>query len=451
MKPIIQQLNHSYAARSTQIRHAIDEHRNWIEAQLAVQMSDAVILHVAFGIHNAAIKQLLGYEDSKAPLSASLARVAERLEHAATPDGFVPMDELTTHRVIEGLRESLSSSAEKSWVYSMTWIDGPVLLRLREVPVPVVSLTIGYRGGPDSSMESQQDLLIVPKRGLESVISMLKRLHASHGKARLKVGRGDGQLISNCTWDQLTLDQSITNLLKHDFELFFEREHWFRQMGLPFRRGYLLHGPPGCGKSSAIRAMTCSRGLTAYTMRFFNPHVDDGDLDDLFSRAAQNAPSMVILEDIDRVFPRVGHSKTQISLQALLNALDGVGTGEGIITVGTANEPTALDPAILKRPGRFDRVVLFPLPTPDLRREYFQKLPISLADPDLDLIADETDGMSFAQLREIHILAAQLAFVDGREIVAEDLLDAVWKLRQSSLFGTLKSESAGFVRRSPKG
>jgi SpoVK/Ycf46/Vps4 family AAA+-type ATPase len=59
---------------------------------------------------------------------------------------------------------------------------------------------------------------------------------------------------------------------------------------------------------------------------------------------------MVLLEDLDRAFPKTGETKSRISLQALLNCLDGVGTGEGIVVVATANEPTILDPAILRGP-----------------------------------------------------------------------------------------------------
>jgi SpoVK/Ycf46/Vps4 family AAA+-type ATPase len=82
----------------------------------------------------------------------------------------------------------------------------------------------------------------------------------------------------------------------------------------------------------------------------------------------------VLLEDLDRAFPNPGEMRSSISVQPLLNCLDGVATGEGIIVVATANEPAILDPAILRRPGRFDRVVHFPNPTPELRREYFRRM-----------------------------------------------------------------------------
>jgi chaperone BCS1 len=236
----------------------------------------------------------------------------------------------------------------------------------------------------------------------------------------------------------------VVALLKDDFESFFEREAWFRKMRLPFRRGYLLHGPPGNGKSTAIRAMMTSRGLTAYTIRFFDEHVDDSCLDSLFARAAKEAPAIVLLEDIDRSFPRTGPSKTKISLQQLLNCLDGVASGEGIITIATANEPTALDPAILRRPGRFDRVVAFADPTPELRHQYFVRMHPAFACVNLDEAVEQSAGFSFAQLREAFIMAAQTDFSEDGVIDLDDLLNSIWSLRGSLSHGSMKP-SAGFA------
>jgi SpoVK/Ycf46/Vps4 family AAA+-type ATPase len=207
------------------------------------------------------------------------------------PHNHIPLYDLTLHRVSGRSDESLIYGAEDAWAYEIESTDGHVLLQLRNLPTAVIALYAAYHGGPESNDESRQDILIVPKNGLEALISMLKSLHISDGKARLKVGHSPARAITECSWDSLTLDTAIVSLVRDDFEMFFERERWFRDMGLPFRRGYLLHGPPGCGKSTAIRAMITSRGLTAYTMRFFAPRVDDDDLDHLFTSAAQNAPS----------------------------------------------------------------------------------------------------------------------------------------------------------------
>jgi len=109
-----------------------------------------------------------------------------------------------------------------------------------------------------------------------------------------------------------------------------------------------------------------------------------------------------LLEDLDRAFPTEG-KRTQeraVNFQTLLNYLDGVGSQDGVIVVATANDPTCLDPAILKRPGRFDRVVQFRNPDADLRRQYYQRLNLTLAGERFEISIEQTEGFSFAQLRE---------------------------------------------------
>jgi transitional endoplasmic reticulum ATPase len=126
----------------------------------------------------------------------------------------------------------------------------------------------------------------------------------------------------------------------------------------------------------------------------------------LFEKASENTPALIILEDLDRAFPTEG-KRTQertVSFQTLLNCLDGVGTQDGVIVVATANDPTCLDAAILKRPGRFDRVVQFRNPDRDLRREYYQRLSPVLTGDQFDIAIEQTEGFSFAQpAGDLHI------------------------------------------------
>jgi ATP-dependent 26S proteasome regulatory subunit len=84
-------------------------------------------------------------------------------------------------------------------------------------------------------------------------------------------------------------------------------------------------------------------------------------LTELFDLATRNQPSLVLFEDLDRLYSpgasRRDENRTGITLQHLLNAIDGVGSREGVIVVATANDVATLDPALTQRPGRFDRVV----------------------------------------------------------------------------------------------
>jgi hypothetical protein len=440
----MQELNHTYSTRTDAIRRAVDSHKDWIEDRLGVGLTDAVILSTALSFCDAAIPKLIGYSDRSAPVMTAIRRLTERIKSVEAPPACVPLIGLERERAIDSWRDQLATRNKEFAAYSLTWVDGPIVMQLRDLANPLIALSVRYHEGPHSSSESAQDVVVIPRSAVESFVSLLKAITVTDGKPRLKVGQDGGRVVSRCNWDQLVLDPTVVALLRDDFESFFEREAWFRNMRLPFRRGYLLHGPPGNGKSTAVRAMMTSRGLTAHTIRFFDEHVDDASLDALFSRAAKEAPAIVLLEDIDRSFPRTGQSKTKISLQQLLNCLDGVASGEGIITIATANEPTALDPAILRRPGRFDRVVLFADPTPELRRQYFVRMHPAFAAIDLDQAVEESAGFSFAQLREAFIMAAQTDFSDDGVIDLDDLLNSIQSLRSSLLFGSMKT-SAGFA------
>jgi ATP-dependent Zn protease len=147
----------------------------------------------------------------------------------------------------------------------------------------------------------------------------------------------------------------------------------------------------------------------------------------MFEEAGANTPSLVILEDLDRAFPMEGERTREraVSFQTFLNCLDGVGTRDGVIVVATANDPTCLDPAILKRPGRFDRVVWFRNPDAELRRLYYGKFNPILSGKGFEIAIDKTEGFSFAQLRETYILGAQAAFEHGREVTTADIMEAI--------------------------
>jgi hypothetical protein len=88
------------------------------------------------------------------------------------------------------------------------------------------------------------------------------------------------------------IDVNVSQLQKNDFGTFWSRETWFRERNLPFRRGYLLHGPPGNGNTSAVRVMMTGQNLDAYTLHFFDSRTEDSNLDDLFDKAYRDRPAM---------------------------------------------------------------------------------------------------------------------------------------------------------------
>ncbi|HVJ06961.1 MAG TPA: AAA family ATPase [Acidisarcina sp.] len=431
-----------FAVSPNVIRHSIDRHKDWIESQLGVFMADAVILKIDQQcLTQAAIDPIIQRSNENACDATMVQRLRSRLSSVEIPSYSAPL--ITLHRGNVDELQTLSSSNRRK-KYALDWFDLPVAVHVRGLDSPIIAMNISYHSGFQSALESTDRLLIVRRTSTQAVVTLLEDLAVSDRVPRLHTGCSLPQRISPCSWDDLVLDATIVDLLKNDFESFFDREGWFRERRLPFRRGYLLHGPPGCGKSTAIRAMMTSRSLSAYTLRLFDPNVDDSDLDDLFQCAIRNRPSMILLEDLDRAFPRTGGGRSKLSLQQLLNSLDGVASGEGVVVVATANEPTILDPAILRRPGRFDRVVHFPNPDFELRKTYFVRMRPTTSSGFLDEIAKESEGFSFAQLRETYIVAGQHAFERESEITGEDILRGIRSLRKSLIVGSQKANPAGF-------
>lgn len=147
----------------------------------------------------------------------------------------------------------------------------------------------------------------------------------------------------------------------------------YDELGIPYHLGLLLEGPPGSGKTSAIRALAGRFGLRLYLMSFRESYTASR----LRGLLASIPPrSLLVVEDVDRD-PTVvdtaspGASKeTLLDLSGVLNALDGITTPSGLIVVMTANHPERLDAALV-RPGRIDRTFHFSAATGEMARQLF--------------------------------------------------------------------------------
>jgi hypothetical protein len=440
---------HEFMPNPVLLRRTIERHQDWIEASLGVALADVVIFEVDIDLAQIGVETILGFSNRLDATSRAARSLIPLLASAEIPPGFPPLLELT-ERALKGDSSSLlealtfSDEPQRGLRFNLEWQDCPVAMRFQQMTSPLIALNASYHTGPGSNGDSVAHLLITRRECAAEVVALVEDIGRNDSQPRIHVLSGPTRSIEHCDWDQLLLDRSALTLLKDDFESFFEREWWFREKRLPFRRGYLLHGPPGNGKTTAIRAMMSSRGLSAYTMRLFDKHSDDGVLDQLFEKALRNRPALVVLEDLDRAFPKTGETRSTISIQDLLNCLDGVATGEGIIVVATANEPAILDPAILRRPGRFDRVVHFSNPSSDLRQEYFRRMNPTFSSASLKELAIKSGGFSFAQLREAYIMAGQRAFETKAAIIHGDVLSGITSLRQSMLVGSKRNSPAGF-------
>jgi SpoVK/Ycf46/Vps4 family AAA+-type ATPase len=334
----------------------------------------------------------------------------------------------------------LVSMPQTSHDWAAEWLDCPVALYLSGFSGPVIAANLPCVDGAGHSSEWRE--VTLTKR--EDVPALLDLMKAAFGVHRpLKVMGEESVNIQPLAWADLVLDGSVVRLVKDDFHLFLQREDWYKRHRLPFRRGYLFHGPPGNGKSSVIRAMLSTAGISGFTLNPFRVFTDDDMMAAMFAEAAQSTPAIIVLEDLDRCFPvnKESESGCRISLQQLLNHLDGVGNQDGIIVVATANNPCILDAAILRRPGRFDRVVGFQNPSAELRERYLCHMNAALRPEDLSESVRMTEGFSFAQLREAYILAGQIALGEDGQIDAAQISRAARTLTETMMAADRKWNS----------
>ncbi|MGD0053595.1 MAG: AAA family ATPase [Vulcanimicrobiaceae bacterium] len=148
-------------------------------------------------------------------------------------------------------------------------------------------------------------------------------------------------------------DDAARNALA-DLQGFLADRTWYVERGLPYRRGYLLHGPPGGGKSSLTFALASELGMDLYVLNLAAPMLDDTLLALLMRRIP--ARGILLIEDVDAAFTAREKSDTaasHVTFSGLLNALDGVSSRDSQITVMSTNHIERLDPALI-RPGRVD-------------------------------------------------------------------------------------------------
>lgn len=160
--------------------------------------------------------------------------------------------------------------------------------------------------------------------------------------------------------DSVILDEDLAEDLIADAQEFLRSAKWYSEVGIPYRRGYLLHGPPGCGKTSFCQALAGELKLDICMLNLANKNLTDNSLAENLRLAPANA--IVLLEDVDAIFvdrtassskKEDGGDNQGVTFSGLLNALDGVGAQEGRLFFATTNHLDKLDEALV-RPGRCD-------------------------------------------------------------------------------------------------
>jgi cell division protease FtsH len=220
----------------------------------------------------------------------------------------------------------------------------------------------------------------------------------------------------------------------------------YHRAGARGPRGVLMAGPPGTGKTLLARAVAGEAHVPFFSVSgsgFVEMFVGVGAarVRDLFEQARTRAPAIVFIDEIDALGARrdhggfAGSDEREQTLNQLLAEMDGFELSGGVVVLAATNRPDALDPA-LRRPGRFDREVIVPLPGRAERRAILASHARGKnlgPDADFDQVAAATPGFSGADLANLVNEAALTAVRAGRTILtAADFADA----RDRVLLGT---------------
>ncbi len=224
-------------------------------------------------------------------------------------------------------------------------------------------------------------------------------------------------------------------LIREMVELPLRYGEVFERLGIEAPKGVLLYGPPGTGKTLIARAIASESRI--HFIKVNGPEIihkfygeSEARLREIFEEATLKAPSIIFIDEIDGIAPKraevLGDVEKRVVAQ-LLALMDGMVSRGHVIVIGATNIPEVIDPA-LRRPGRFDREIVIPVPNAEGRRAilaiHSRRMPLA-PDMDLDRIAKITHAFVGADLEALCKEAGMVALRRYISLEGENHIDAL--------------------------
>ncbi|MCJ2532360.1 MAG: CDC48 family AAA ATPase [Candidatus Thermoplasmatota archaeon] len=217
--------------------------------------------------------------------------------------------------------------------------------------------------------------------------------------------------IPKATWQDVGGLDEVKKAMNEAIELPLDDPESFVRLGIKPPCGTLLFGAPGTGKTLVARAIANESKANFISIKgpeIMSKWVGESEkaVRMIFKKAKQVAPSIVFLDEIDAIAPKRGShhdsGATERIVNQLLTSMDGMDSLDNVFVIAATNRPDILDKALL-RPGRFDKLLLIPLPDTASRRKILEvhtrNMPLERVD--LDAIAEKTDGYVGADLENL--------------------------------------------------
>ena len=274
------------------------------------------------------------------------------------------------------------------------------------------ALEVGLLTWSDGSGDERHHWIVAPRRQIAEKFLCAVCDWSVEVRGEVLVFEGGGwekneelyKAIKGATFDNLVLPAALKEEIQTDFRQFFTSRELYDRYHIPWKRGVLLLGPPGNGKTHTVKALINQLGKPClYVKSFKSRHsTDHQNIRKVFKRARETTPCLVVMEDLDSLI-------NDNNRAFFLNELDGFAANTGVVVIATTNHPEKLDSAILERPSRFDRKYTFAMPAPEERHAYIAHWNAAL-EPDLRLtvaglteVVTLTEGFSFAYLKELFV------------------------------------------------
>lgn len=258
--------------------------------------------------------------------------------------------------------------------------------------------------------------------------------------------------IPNVKWDDVGGLENVKQKLKEAVEWPLKNSEAFKRMGIKPPKGILLFGAPGTGKTLLAKAVATESEANFISVKgpeLISKWVGESEkaLREIFKKAKQASPSIVFLDELDAVAPTRGWGAgdshvTERMVNQLLTSMDGMEALENVVVIAATNRPDILDRALL-RAGRFDRLILIPVPDKEARLKILEvhTKGMPLKDVSLEELAEKTDGYVGADIESLCREAALISLredMDAKTVTKKHFEEAIKSVRASVTPDTVK-------------